>query len=173
MPQTVAPTTGLTCDEVEALLPLVADGAIGAEDDPDLFTHLAACPDCQADLALHDLTTLALGHGRSPVAIAADDEAVQVIHLRWPTVAGSVALAAGLAVAVWFGLRAESTIPSSLPDVQPPTTQVVEVTLDDEGNEVIVLMKDGERVEIRRIDQSDERAGGPDSGSTPVSLPHR
>lgn len=50
----------LTCDEVEALLPLIADGQLDESSDPILFVHLADCPHCAESLATHDLITLAL-----------------------------------------------------------------------------------------------------------------
>ena len=34
----------LTCEDAEAMLPLVADGVLLEEDDPQLFAHLAECP---------------------------------------------------------------------------------------------------------------------------------
>jgi len=56
----------LSCEEIESLLPLVADGALDAEADPALFAHLARCVTCQESLACHDLVALSLT--RSPIA---------------------------------------------------------------------------------------------------------
>ena len=50
----------LCCEEIESLLPLVADGALDAESDPALFAHLARCVTCQESLACHDLVALSL-----------------------------------------------------------------------------------------------------------------
>ena len=50
----------MTCEEAEALLPLVADGVLQSEDDPALFQHLARCPRCQQSLATYDLIDLAI-----------------------------------------------------------------------------------------------------------------
>ena len=57
----------LTCDEAEALLPLVADAQLDPDSDPTLFEHLARCDDCQRSLARHDLVTLALSDSARPV----------------------------------------------------------------------------------------------------------
>ncbi len=56
-----------TCDEIEALLPLVADGALDEQADPALFAHLSACERCQESLAAHDLVTIALEQPRAPL----------------------------------------------------------------------------------------------------------
>ena len=50
----------LSCEEAEALLPLVADSALDADSDPALFAHLARCVICQESLACHDLVALSL-----------------------------------------------------------------------------------------------------------------
>jgi len=50
----------LSCEEIESLLPLVADGALDADSDPALFAHLARCVTCQESLACHDLVALSL-----------------------------------------------------------------------------------------------------------------
>jgi hypothetical protein len=50
----------IACEDAEAFLPLVADGALQPEDDPALFAHLASCACCQESLARHDLVSLAL-----------------------------------------------------------------------------------------------------------------
>lgn len=159
----------LGCEEVEALLPLVAEGAITPEDDAELFAHLAECPDCQADLALHDLTTLALSHGREPQPVAGD-EAAEVIRLPWTAVAGGLLVAAGLVVAAWLGLSGAEPI---APVAEPPRTTVVDVRIDEDGNEVFVVEQDGELIEVRNFDRGDERAGGAGSVSTPVGMPRR
>ena len=50
----------LSCDEVEELLPLVADGTLDDASDPTLFTHLADCDRCQQSLVTHDLIAVSL-----------------------------------------------------------------------------------------------------------------
>jgi hypothetical protein len=55
-----------TCHDAAPLLPLIADGTLGPEDDPALFAHLADCTHCQEVLAAHDLVTLALETTAAP-----------------------------------------------------------------------------------------------------------
>ena len=50
----------LSCDEVEELLPLVADGTLDDVGDPTLFMHLADCERCQQSLVTHDLIAVSL-----------------------------------------------------------------------------------------------------------------
>ena len=71
----------MDCQEVEDLLPLVVDGVIDEETDPDLFAHLATCPSCQASLAAYDLIDLALSNGR---AVTNPKPSAEVIHYRIP-----------------------------------------------------------------------------------------
>ena len=103
-PQDVLPSRALTCEEVEALLPLVADGALDADADPALFMHLARCCECQDALLRHDLVTVALevtrpgavagGSARRP---AAPRTVIRQIFLPWPAaLAASLVAAAGL-----------------------------------------------------------------------------
>ena len=54
------PSPHMSCDEVETLLPLVADGALDATSEPALFSHVASCQCCQDSLALHDLVGISL-----------------------------------------------------------------------------------------------------------------
>ncbi len=81
----------LTCDEVEALLPLVADGSIDLSADPALGAHLGTCAQCQDSLARHDLVDLAL---RRPATLDRDRGR---LHLPWPV---ALAVAASLVAAV-------------------------------------------------------------------------
>lgn len=83
-----------TCAEIEALLPLVADGALDAAADPQLFAHLADCSACQEALAGHDLITLAIGQG------AASSPRLAVTHVRLPRL---VAWASAAALAIALG----------------------------------------------------------------------
>ena len=53
-------TPEMSCDEVEALLPLVADGALDAASEPALVSHVAGCQRCLDSLALHDLVGISL-----------------------------------------------------------------------------------------------------------------
>jgi hypothetical protein len=64
----------VTCEDVEAMLPLVADGVLQEQDDPQVFSHLAGCSRCQRSLASHDLIALALA-APLPAADAAQSDA--------------------------------------------------------------------------------------------------
>ena len=59
---TAAPVTppDRTCDEVEALLPLIADGSLEVAQDPAVFVHLATCDHCADLLARYDVAALAV-----------------------------------------------------------------------------------------------------------------
>ena len=107
-------TPALTCAEVEPLLPLVADGALDAKGDPDLFDHLAVCPACQDALATHDLVTLALE--RKPSAPKR-----RPIRWVWPA-----ALAASVLVALFSAGMLSSSAPTE--PVVAAGTQVVQPT---------------------------------------------
>jgi len=58
----------LSCDDVNQLMPIIADGTIDVATDPAVFAHLSRCDDCQEALARHDLITLAMAPqtGTSP-----------------------------------------------------------------------------------------------------------
>lgn len=102
---TGAVPTPLTCEEAEALLPLVADGALDEQGDPALFAHLARCPACQESLARHDLVSLALT--RAPVRAR-----LQRIPLPLPW---AIATAAGITCAASLAWIATSPSPRSAP----------------------------------------------------------
>lgn len=108
------PVTTFSCADAEPLLPLVADGALRAEDDPALFDHLAACPRCQDSLARHDLVSLALTR-TAPLPAARP----RIIRHRW-WLAVPVAAAAALAVSV--ALPASPPAPQAAPAVAVKTT---------------------------------------------------
>jgi hypothetical protein len=105
----------LACDEAEALLPLVADGAVDADGDPALFAHLARCPRCQDNLARHDLITLAIadGHAR-PVP--------RRLRLPPPSLIAAALVLAGLAG--WLAFAATRSPAAAAPAAAriPPAT---------------------------------------------------
>ncbi len=109
--------SGMTCDEAEPLLPLVADGALDADADPALFAHLSRCPSCQDALARHDLVDLALRRG------LAEHPARRPLHLRpWVpmAVAAALVLAIGGAAAVaWPRPSGQVDVVASRPAVRP------------------------------------------------------
>lgn len=88
--------TEMDCDVAEAMLPLVADGVLLPEDDPALFAHLAACPDCAASLAAHDLVQVALEGGLP----SAPQPRVNYVAFPWYWLASAAALLA-LTIGGW------------------------------------------------------------------------
>lgn len=90
------PLPTLSCDDVEALLPLVVDGALDAQRDPALFAHLADCDRCQDSLAAHDLIEVDL---RQAVTVK---PAIR-LRARWPRfvpLTAAALLLIGIGVAV-------------------------------------------------------------------------
>ena len=157
----------ITCHDVEELLPLVADHVLDSDDDPALFDHLARCPDCQRSLGLHDLTTLALASEQTPVA--GEQDGSELIHLPWHlATAGGVILAAAGVLLAWTLSATPAGDPAS--QQPPPGTQVVEVRTDADGNEIIVLMRDGELIEVRSIDRDAASDAPADDTPVPVGL---
>ncbi|HEX3132588.1 MAG TPA: hypothetical protein VHX44_03275 [Planctomycetota bacterium] len=150
----------LTCEEAEALLPLVADGALDADADPALFAHLARCCDCQDALMRHDVVTVALEATRTEVPVTVVRRApIRHVFLPWPAaLAASLAAAAGL----WMWL---ATLQAAHTTAQAPTTQVVQV-LGTDGQPVYVVVQ-GDQVTVidpRAID-------GKGTGAQPQVLP--
>jgi hypothetical protein len=101
----------LSCEDVEPLLPLAADGAIDATSDPAVFVHLARCSDCQESLARHDLVTLGLECGRSQVCTIRSTG--WHYRLPWPA-----AVAALVALAVLSGWLSQPSAPAAQDVVQ-------------------------------------------------------
>lgn len=152
-----------TCAEIEALLPLVADGALDAAADPLLFTHLAECTACQEALAGHDLITLAIGQS------AATTPRLAVIHLRLPRLvawASAAALIIGLAgAALWL----RDAVPAA-PLVAD--REVIRVNVPGSPESGYYLIREGEhwqRVDPGRFDGDQQAdASNPAGESTPV-----
>jgi Putative zinc-finger len=89
----------LTCDEAEALLPLVADGVLDATTDPVLFQHLAHCTRCQESLTQHDLVTFALTRPAPPMLVLKP----AVPRRRGWSLAAAALFAVGLGLAIEAG----------------------------------------------------------------------
>lgn len=138
----------VTCEEAEALLPLVADGALDATSDPSLFAHLSRCMGCQESLARHDLVSLALDQGVGPAAPKA-------WHITLPTT-WAVASAAGIALAAgatWQWQRAsavEATLMAkvaAMPATAPRTRPEADVmSVGDARQRAYVVLQDGHAV---------------------------
>lgn len=129
----------LTCEEVADLLPLVADGALDADGDPALFTHLARCCECQEVLLHHDVVSVALERTRPaqvPKAVPRRGAAIRHVFLPWPA-----ALAASLIAAAGLWMWLVSLQPQAAPAA--PATQVVQV-IGADGQPVYVVVQGGE-----------------------------
>ena len=109
----MSPLADLTCVDVEAMLPMIADAAIGPEDDPGVFAHLAGCPDCQRSLARHDLLGMALGQQPRPIPRAR----------RWWPIPLATAATLVIGSAITVAVVAEP----------PPKPVIVEQILHDHG----------------------------------------
>lgn len=153
-----------TCDEVADLLPLVADGALDADADPALFTHLARCCECQEVLLRHDLVSVALEStrpARAPHAVPPRRAAIRQVFLPWPAaLAASLVAAAG----VWMWLA--SMRPLTAP--QAPATQVVQV-IGADGQPVYVVVE-GDQVTVIDPRAMDGKAPAGQPQGTPVKF---
>ncbi len=138
----------MSCEEADALLPLVADGALDAEADPALFAHLARCCDCQDALMRHDLVGIALQTTRSATTAEVTRPAViRHVFLPWPAaLAASIAAAAGL----WMWLATLQTQQRPLPVATPEVVQVIGA----DGQPIYVVLHEGQMtvVDPRAID---------------------
>lgn len=130
----------LTCDEAEALLPLIADGQLDPDSDPTLFEHLSRCDDCQRSLARHDLVTLALSDSSRP-ALRLAPRAI-TWRLPWPAAVAASLLAA---FALWlvldaYGVRRDAVRQTQAQVIridQPGQAKPVYVVIDANGTAII------------------------------------
>lgn len=90
------PHPEMSCDEVQALLPLVSDGSLDQVGDPALFEHLAHCHECQDVLVRHDLIGVVLEHSRPAEARSSRH---LVFRLPLPLAAAATIL---VGIGVWF-----------------------------------------------------------------------
>ena len=103
----------LSCDEVEALLPLVADGTLDDAGDPTLFLHLADCDRCQQSLVTHDLIAVSLPR-------AARLPEPRILRPWWQRALPAAAAASLLVGGVWLAVASRETAsPSSGPATGP------------------------------------------------------
>ncbi len=137
---------GDRCPEVEALLPLVADGVIDADQDPELFAHLASCPSCQEALYRHDMVSLSLAAALpAPVNRPA-------AGLRWRLVAAAAAL-------ILLGLGLHQLVPQTEAPVDDSSLaiEVLEVLEPAPGStEPRFLVRHKDRTLI--VERLDDRA---------------
>ncbi|MFW5698976.1 MAG: zf-HC2 domain-containing protein [Planctomycetota bacterium] len=161
----------MACEDVEACLPLVADGSLTASDDPDLFTHLATCSRCQESLAVHDLVGLTLDTG------AAARHRARVASFRLPgRLAAAAAALLVLGVGIWAldADGAQDDVASATTD--QPKARVLRVIdpgpghsrprylIRSEGREFVVEHVDG------RMPEASDQPGENDA-SEPMLVP--
>lgn len=145
-------TEAMSCEDCEALLPLVADGALDAEGEPALFAHLADCPRCQESLAAHDLVALALGE--APPAPRRDAIAFPLARM-WMGMAAALLVAVALA-AVWGGSQRGGASPALAQQelievIDPGTGATRQVLLIRQGDRSTVI--DGDALDRIQGDQ--------------------
>jgi len=158
-----------TCADVEALLPLIADGAIDPASDPAVFSHLSHCDECQEALARHDLIELAIGAGA-----ATANQALAPICYRLPAVAAWAAAAALLAAITGLGWYASRTAAAHDRVAQREVIRVT--TPGDPAHQPFYLIRDGDRLDPAQLDFTAGDAGAaaaaaaaPD-GALPVGM---
>jgi Putative zinc-finger len=162
-------TCPLTCDDVEALLPLIADQVLNEQSDPAVFAHLARCPACQESLAAHDLITVALEQSRPTSSLkrpALNFPRHRQHRLPWP-----VAMAASLAAAcgLWLALEHHSsatTLAARDKAQKAQKAQVVPVQTED-GRSVYVVIN-GEQITVIDPRSLDGQAAAPKDTTVPV-----
>lgn len=138
------------CAEVEAMLPLVADGALGPDDEPSVFAHLSRCDACQRSLARHDLIELAVAGGRCRETPSAF---LRWRRLSWPLASG---LAAAL-VAIIVGTLLTPPPVQGSPTVLKPGREVFR--LERRGGPPLYVIREGDRELV--IDPSEQPAADP------------
>lgn len=172
----------LTCDEAEALLPLVADGAIDAAADPVLFQHLAGCARCQESLTQHDLVSFALTQPAPPYLVL---KPAAPRRLGWPLAAAAL-LAVGLGLAIVAGAQpapaeaAGATVANLRPATAPqPTPNQPTAAAEPIDVEVVTvpgstarhphyLVRRGDQVLL--VDPAERVEQSPPSDAKPASL---
>jgi hypothetical protein len=137
----------LSCEDVEPLLPLAADGMIDAASDPAVFVHLARCCDCQEGLARHDLISLALESGRGQARPGHE----RGWHYRLPWPAAAAALVAVGVLVGWAGQRPAEQHPQL---AQAPGFKVLMVPEGRQGHPVYGVWRDGKMmiIDLQAVD---------------------
>jgi hypothetical protein len=154
----------ISCADVEALLPAIADEQLDADQAPDVYAHLATCTDCQESLALYDLCSLGLAGGRIP---AHDPAPVVHYHLpRWVT--GLTALAAGLvlALSLWRFTESKTSSPSL---AEQSDVEILQVIPDTHGRGQLYLIRAGDQTLLVNPKDLDDSVAGSDG--RPVHVP--
>ncbi|TVR44275.1 MAG: zf-HC2 domain-containing protein [Planctomycetota bacterium] len=160
--EALQPNQDLSCDEVEALLPLVVDGVLDEASEPELFRHLAHCPRCQTSLATYDLVDLALsrGHPLQP-------SRAQVLQWRLPApwaAAACLLLGLGLGAMALQGYSSQPSESGVVSGLAGGDLQILEVLPPGPGqDQPIFVVRDGDTVRVI--------SGGQLDGGRPQSRP--
>ena len=161
----------LTCDDVEALLPLVADGVLRDGSDPALFAHLARCVACQEALAAHDLIHVALQQSSAPQSAQVNlRKSISFQQLYYRRIPWPIAMAASLAATIGLWTWLHTTHIARMQDNQA-RTQVIPVLTDD-GQSVYVVV-DGDNITIVDPRSIDGKAAPVRESTLPVNLKFR
>lgn len=151
----------ISCQDVEELLPLIAEGLIDPDSDAEVFEHLADCEACQEQLHQHDELTLALGQGRM---FDTQTRRADVIHFKLPRSLAAAAAAILLACIGLLGAYSSGVLhgtehadPSeSMLSLEQPETQILEVLPPQPGDDVpMIIIRHNDRTMIMRQDQID------------------
>lgn len=158
----------ISCADVEALLPAIADDQLDADQAPDVFAHVAGCGACQESLALYDLCSLTISRGRQPAR-----DPAPVIHYHMPRwVSGVAAVAASLLAAVLlleFGANPETSDSQHTQLADGAPVEILQVIPDESGRGQLFLIRNGEQTLLVDPEQLDESVTGPDG--RPVQMP--
>jgi hypothetical protein len=160
---TEAPDTAaareMDCVEAEALLPLVADGALDADSDPALFAHLGRCAACQESLARHDLVELALA--RDGVGASAPRALRYRLPLPW-AIASAACLVLAVTLAWGYEREASHAVDyaariAAITPLPQPETEVISLG-DDPQHPAYVILQDGQAVVVQPNPQQPQRS---------------
>ena len=152
----------LTCEEVEELLPLIADGVLEPDDDPAVFNHLARCPDCQQSLATYDLIDLAMSQSQDSAQSDAksndDSKVIHMYRLPWAAAAAWL-LCAGGATGLWLstgtnnvGSNVDSLPSATAKNTNTTSIDILEVKAANRGPAKVILRMGDKIIEATTAD---------------------
>lgn len=171
-------TEETTCQESEALLPLVADGVLTPAEDPHLFAHLASCEKCQKSLAMHDAVELALRQKPHKKA-----RILPFLRAAWPyaAAAGLLLVAGGVSALLQRQLNqpAPAPIAEKKPVVQPAVVEPVAketsrivglVPGSNQGQPIYIIESEGRRFPVDRDCIDGGERGAVSNANVPVLM---
>jgi anti-sigma factor RsiW len=171
-------TEETTCQESEALLPLVADGVLTPAEDPHLFAHLASCEKCQKSLAMHDVVELALRQKPRKKA-----RILPFLRAAWPYAAAAGLLLVAGGVSALLQQQLNQPAPAPVVETKPTAPAVVATPVakgtsrivglvpgSNQGQPIYIIESEGRRFPVDRdcIDGGERGAGS--NASVPVLM---